>query len=337
MPKIIKIDGTKIKLGEEKSLYLKIARQYDLTELEMPVKVMRGKKDGPVLFLSAAIHGDELNGIEIVRRVISHKKLRKLVGTVIAVPIVNVFGLNHRSRYLPDRRDLNRSFPGSAKGSLASRMAKRFISEIVSKCTHGIDFHTGSQHRSNLPQIRADIANAKTLKFAKTFKTPIILNSAERDGSLREAARKKKVVSLLFEGGEALRFEENVIKTGVNGCLAAMASIGMLGSSSKKNSPSFSGVVSKKSYWVRAKTSGTILLKIKLGQKIHADEVIGLIKNPLGEVIHKLKVIEEGIVIAINKLPLVNQGDAVIHVAIVKSLHKASAKIDFAISEYDDI
>ncbi len=214
--------------GERKTIMLPIARMYDFTALEIPVHVIRGKEPGPALFLCAALHGDEINGVEIIREVLKDPQLKDLRGTLIAIPVVNIFGFQNKSRYLPDRRDLNRSFPGSKNGSLAARIADFFLKEIVSKCTHGIDFHTGAIHRSNLPQIRASFDDEDTKKFAAAFNAPIMVDSHMRDGSLREAARKKKVNILLFEGGQALRFEKDVIEKGVSGTLRAMGAIGMI-------------------------------------------------------------------------------------------------------------
>lgn len=223
-----KIGGQNILPGERKQIQIKIAALYDYTDLNMPIEVIRGKEDGPTLFISAAIHGDEINGVEIAKRLLQKKELVKIKGILIIIPVVNVFGFNHKSRYLPDRRDLNRSFPGSPKGSLAGRLANIFMKEIVSKCTHGIDLHTGAIHRSNLPQVRAFLDDKKTAELAHAFGVPVILHSRLKDGSLREAARKKRVKTLLFEGGEALRFEEEVIRSGLRGCLSVMREIGML-------------------------------------------------------------------------------------------------------------
>ena len=200
------IDGQTIKPGERKKIFLRIAALYDYTDISIPIEVIRGKVDGPILFISAAIHGDEINGVEIVKRVLKRVSIDKLKGTLIAIPIVNVFGFNNLSRYLPDRRDLNRSFPGQKNGSLASRLASIFMKEIVHKCTHGIDLHTGAVHRTNLPQIRACLDDAATKTLAKSFGVPVVIDSTLRDGSLREAARRKGIPMLLFEGGEALRF-----------------------------------------------------------------------------------------------------------------------------------
>ena len=192
------------------------------TQVTMPIHVIRGRKPGPRLLVCAAIHGDELNGIEIVRRLLKQSALKQLCGDLIAVPMVNVYGIIHNTRYLPDRRDLNRSFSGSKKGALAERLAELFMSEVVAKCTHGIDLHTGAMHRSNLPQIRASLDHAETLALAKSFNAPVLLNASLRIGSLRQAAIHAGIPMLLYEGGEALRFDEIAIRVGLRGILDAM-------------------------------------------------------------------------------------------------------------------
>ncbi|MFZ8934673.1 MAG: succinylglutamate desuccinylase/aspartoacylase family protein, partial [Bacteriovoracaceae bacterium] len=233
-PKVLVIGKEKVLRGQRKKVLVESAALYDYTKLNIPIEVVRGNSKGPVLFISAAIHGDEINGTEIIRRILKRVKIKNLCGTLIAIPVVNVFGFNNKSRYLPDRRDLNRSFPGNSKGSLAGRLAKIFMTEVVSNCSHGIDLHTGSIHRTNLPQIRACLDDENTKILAEGFGVPVIINSKLRDGSLREAARKKNVSMLLFEGGQALRFEENIIRVGLRGCFSVMKSIGMI-----KSKPSF--------------------------------------------------------------------------------------------------
>jgi predicted deacylase len=200
----LEIAGQHIAAGTRTTIELPLPPLYTHTPMVMPVHVVRGKKDGPVLLLSAAVHGDELNGIEIIRRILQLSAMKRIKGSIIAVPVVNVYGLIQSSRYLPDRRDLNRSFPGSDRGSLAARLADIFLNQLVAKCTHGIDLHTGAIHRSNLPQIRANLDDEMTLTMAKSFGTPVVLNSNLRDGSLREAADCRGVPMLLYETGQAL-------------------------------------------------------------------------------------------------------------------------------------
>lgn len=308
------IAGNKIGLGQKKQINIEVAKLYDFTDMSVPVEVVRGSKEGPCLFVSAAIHGDEINGVEIVKRLLRHRLLKKMSGTLIAVPIVNVFGFNTKSRYLPDRRDLNRCFPGNEDGSLAAQLAHIFMQEIVSKSDYGIDLHTGAIHRNNLPQIRCTISDEATLKLAQGFGIPVIINSNVRDGSLRQAAQEQKIPTLLYEGGEALRFNSSVIKTGIHGILSVMQAIGMLPQNSVKvkNVETF---FAKSSSWVRAPHSGTLVVNKKLGDKVHKNELLGVISNPFGD--HRFEVISKytGIIIGITMIPLVNEGDAIFHIA----------------------
>lgn len=313
---VLTIAGESISPGERKQLNIPVAHLYDFTLMTIPVEIIRGKKPGPCLFVSAAIHGDELNGVEIIRRLLSQKYLSRLRGTLIAVPIVNVYGFNTRSRYLPDRRDLNRSFPGTEKGSMASQLAQTFMKEIVSKCTHGIDFHTGAIHRSNLPQIRAYLDNEETLELAKSFHVPVVLHSDLRDGSLREAVRDMDIPVLLFEGGEALRYNERAIKSGLQGVRAVMRKIGMLpkikSSGTKKNHESY---VSRRSYWVRSPHSGILNMRHFLGRRVKRGERLANIGDPFGHESVPVKAKAGGIIIGASTLPLVNEGDAIFHIA----------------------
>ena len=205
------IAGTEILPGTTHKLELACTKLYTDTTIGIPVFVKRGKRPGPILFLSAAIHGDELNGVEIINRVIHSKRLTNLRGTLIAVPVVNVYGVISQSRYLPDRRDLNRSFPGSPRGSLAARLAHTFLEEIVKQSDYGIDFHTGAIHRTNLPQIRANLDDQETSELAHAFGVPVLLNANLRDGSLRQCAADMGTRILLYEAGEALRFDLDIV------------------------------------------------------------------------------------------------------------------------------
>ena len=254
------LGGVEIPKGTSATVNIELPKMYN-TPTRLPVRVIRGKKDGPVVFISAAIHGDELNGIEIIRRFRILTILKRLKGTVILVPIVNVYGIMTLSRYLPDRRDLNRSFPGSKKGSLAGRVAKIFFDEIVSKCDLGIDLHTGAIHRSNLPQVRTNIENEYTFNLAKVFGAPVVLHSQIRDGSLRAVAQEEGVPILLYEAGEALRFDESSIRIGVHGIVNVLREMNMLPQVSRKKHFKVP-VITKSSQWVRASESGMLRLSL---------------------------------------------------------------------------
>jgi predicted deacylase len=325
----VKFCGEYFQPGDRAVVQVEVGHLYDFTEMNIPVEVIRGVEDGPVLFLSGAIHGDEINGVEIIRRVVKKLNAKKLKGTVLAVPVVNVFGFNTRSRYLPDRRDLNRSFPGNSKGSLAAQMAKKFMTEIVKKSTHGIDFHTGAIHRFNIPQIRAYLEDPKTKSLAKAFNPKVVIDSKLRDGSLREAARKANIPILLFEGGEALRFDEPVIKAGVEGTLSVMRNLGMI--EKKKATPEVcDSVFVKDSMWVRAPSGGSMRSLKRAGDFVEEGEVLAVVLDLFGKV--KIEVIspEKGVIIGRTRLPLINRGDALFHIATSKVLKNAPREfIDF--------
>lgn len=309
------LGGAVINRGERRKVNLSVARLYDFTEMKMPVEVVRGKKDGAVLFVCAAIHGDEINGVEIIRRLLNHPALNTIRGTLIAVPIVNVFGFNERSRYLPDRRDLNRCFPGSEHGSMGSQLADIFMKEIVEKSTHGIDLHTGAFHRHNLMQIRANLNDEETLRLAKAFGAPVMINASVRDGSLREAAAEQKLPTLLYEAGEALRFDENAIAMGVHGILRVMAHIDMLAPESLKHTPKRKAFVAQSTRWVRAPHGGIFLAQKKLGDFVKKGDVLGHISSPFGDHFTAIESDYAGVIIGMSYLPLSNEGDALFHIA----------------------
>ena len=324
------IGGTEVLPGESKEIDLFLGKQYDFTEIYMPVKVVRGKKDGPLLFVSAAIHGDEVNGVEIIRRLLSHRSLSRISGTLICVPIVNVFGFNNLDRYLPDRRDLNRCFPGSLNGSLASRLAHLFVKEIVDKCTHGIDLHTGSRHRINLPQIRACFKVRGTKSLANEFDVPVILNSVPIEGTLRQVAFERKIPFLVFEGGEPLRYDDISIRSGVAGILSVMRELGMI-KRSLKRTRKVRSFTAKGSYWVRAPHGGILIIKKKLGSIIKKNDLLGIVSDPLGNDNIEIRARKKGIIICNNQLPVVNRGDAVFNVATFEStepLQKSMEQFD---------
>lgn len=329
------IGGVTVKRGERKRILLDVAKLYDFTDMNIPIEVIRGKKDGPILFVSGAVHGDEINGVEIVRQILGKKALSRIKGTLIAVPIVNVFGFNTKSRYLPDRRDLNRSFPGSDNGSLTGQLAHIFMKEIVEKCTHGIDLHCAAINRINLPQIRACLDDQETQRMAEAFKVPVVLHSDLRDGSLRQATRELQIPTLLFEGGEALRFNGKVIKSGVQGVLSVMREIGML--APLKNKPAKKEVfVARSSHWIRAPHSGILSAKKKIGQRVKKKEILGIISDPFGIEKHEILARKTGIIIGAATLPLLNKGDAVFHVATFENAGDVEEHVDMFEEYLDD-
>jgi predicted deacylase len=330
----ITIGGQTVNPGERAAISLPIADLYTGGSLSMPVKVICGKRSGPTLFVSAAIHGDELNGVEIIRRMLKRKLLRSIRGTLIAVPIVNVHGFLDQSRYLPDRRDLNRSFPGSAKGSIAARMANTFVEEIVAKAEYGIDLHTGAINRSNLPQIRADLGDERNLELAKVFGTPVVVSSSIRDGSLRQCAAERGFPMLVYEAGEALRFDELSIRAGLRGVFKIMRHLGML--PAVKSGKQITPVIADTTSWVRAPASGIISHKAKLGTRVVEGQKLAVVGDPLGAAETSIIAPFDGIVIGRSNLPLAHEGDALFNVAAFKSVSRAEDKVEqFAASHAD--
>ena len=308
------IGGIAISPGQRQSIDVRVAPMYTHDDMSISVQVIRGKRPGPTLFISGAIHGDEINGVEIIRRVLQHRSLNSLRGTLIAIPIVNVHGFLNHMRYLPDGRDLNRSFPGSPRGSLTGRVAHTFIEEIVSKCTHGIDLHTGARHRSNFPQIRADLDNPDAFAMTEAFGVPLAIDAKTRDGSLRACAGDAGIPVILYEAGEALRFDELYIRAGVKGVINVMRSIGMLPKSRSKKVPR-PPIVSDQTSWVRAPESGILRTFAPLGGKVEKGQVIAMVADPLGADETPVVSPSNGVVIGRTNLPLVYEGDAIFHIA----------------------
>ncbi len=294
---------------------LPIARLVTGTRISLPIQVVHGRRDGPTIWLSGAVHGDEINGVEIIRRVTRSLDARSMAGTVIAVPIVNVHGFLNGDRYLPDRRDLNRSFPGSPTGSLAARIANLFMTEIVSRCDVGIDLHTGSDHRTNLPHVRADLDDPETRKLADAFGAPLMLHARTRDGSLRGAATERGATVLLYEGGEALRFDDEALETGVTGVRRVLAELAMIEPEHHDSHPV--PVESRRTSWVRARRSGIALLDAELGEVVQRGQLLGVIHDSVGKRLARVTAPRVGVVVGRVQQPLVNQGDALVHVAEV--------------------
>jgi len=308
-------DGHAVKKGTRKNISIEIAELYDSTTMTMDIEVVRGQHDGPTLFLCAAVHGDELNGTEIIRRILAHDGLNDLHGTLIAVPIVNSFGFNTKSRYMPDRRDLNRCFPGFVDGSLGSRLAHFFASEVVGKSSHGIDLHTGAINRTNLPQIRACLTNNEvTEQMAHDFGTPVILNEPLREGSLREYCNQHDIPVLVYEGGEALRFHEGAIVSGVKGALRCMEGLGMI-DGTHTHEPTNSIRVVGGSNWIRCPQSGMLVTNKKLGDKVSQGDVLGIMTDAFNHDATEICAHDDGIIIGVTTTPLLNQGDAAYHIA----------------------
>ncbi len=311
----ITIGGAEVKAGERRTIDLPVTDLSTHTPITMPIHVVRGRRPGASLFICAALHGDEINGVEIIRRLLRISALRHLQGTLIAVPIVNALGFISQSRYLPDRRDLNRSFPGSARGSLAGRLARLFLDEVVAKSTHGIDLHTAAVHRDNFPQIRANLDDSECERLAQAFGVPVIVNTGFREGSLREAAAGLSVPVMVYEAGEALRFDEGCIRAGVKGVVRVMRALEMLAPSHRKTKPRPPALVIRSSRWVRAPQSGLLRSATPLGSAVSEGQVLAVVADPFGEKEVEVHASIGGVVIGRSNIPLVHEGDALFHIA----------------------
>ncbi|GHC33409.1 succinylglutamate desuccinylase/aspartoacylase family protein [Aidingimonas halophila] len=327
--------GTRVVPGGRTQIDVPVAKLYTHAPLHIPVEVVHGRQNGPVILVCGAIHGDEINSVEIVRRLLRSRAISRLRGTLIAVPIVNVFGFVQHSRYLPDRRDLNRCFPGSEEGSLGSRVAALFRDQIVNQATHIIDLHTGAIHRTNLPQIRAQLtSHAETATMADAFGAPVILNAELREGSLRHYAQNRGVPVLTYEAGEALRFDEWAIAPGVRGVLRVMRRLGMLSGEHRRRQPPPAEVANGSS-WARAPIDGILRPRVKLGARVSKGQVLGLVADPFGNAEGEVKATADGIVIGMSNLPLANEGEALFHVARFEAIEEAENAVENFQSDYD--
>jgi uncharacterized protein len=325
----VTIAGREIQPGERARVDIPLPNLYTTTPVFMPVHVIQGRQPGPRLFVTASVHGDEINGVEIIRRLLLQKSLSRLRGTLLAVPVVNVYGYVRQSRYLPDRRDLNRSFPGSDKGSLAARLAATLISEVIEGSTHGIDLHTGAIHRENLPQIRVTLsAGAGMPALASAFETPVILDAEVRPGSLRAEAAARGIPILLYEGGEALRFDEFAVRAGLRGILGVMRHIGMIRATQARRAVGHEPLVARSSVWVRAQQSGILLSLTPLGAHVNKGDTLGIITDPFRPVDDPVLSPVSGIVIGRTNLPLITEGEALYHLACFGKPEAAAALLE---------
>lgn len=309
------IAGVTVAPGERRNVEIPVVTLYTNTPVTLPVRVVRGKHAGPTVFISAALHGDEIIGVEIIRRLLLSPALKQLRGTLLAVPIVNTLAFLHHSRYLPDRRDLNRSFPGSKTGSLAARIAHRFLHEIVGRADYGIDLHTGAINRPNLPQIRTDVSNPEALRLAMAFGAPLLLNSEPTAGTLREYTTEKGIPVLLYESSEALRFDEVCIRIGVRGVINVLRALDMLPRLKSRASQPPKPVFARSSTWVRAPASGILRTQASLGDEVSKGQVLGVVGDPMAEVETEVQSSADGVIIGRLSMPLVHEGDAMFHIA----------------------
>lgn len=312
----MKILNHKIGLGESVLVKMDIAKLQTGTKIEVPIFVERGKKEGPCLLLTAGIHGDEVNGVEIVRQIISKGLNKPDVGTVICIPLVNVYGFLNQKREFPDGRDLNRVFPGSKEGSLASRYAYLIMKEVIPNVDYCIDYHTGGAQRFNYSQLRIDGNDEKTLHLAKIFGSPYIMHAKNREKSFRESMVKQGKKVLLFEGGKSLNLDKMVTKIGIQGAINIMHELGMKDFSTQVTRTSHENppIIIKSAKWIRAKESGMYRSHVNVGQKVEKGTKLGSISDPFGNHEKSFKNKQEGYVLNSNHSPLVNQGDALFHI-----------------------
>ncbi len=309
------IAGQTIPAGGRDTVELPAGQLYTHTPVNIPVQVIHGRRTGPCLVVTAGVHGDEINGAEIIRRLLRQQMLNRLAGTLIAVPVVNVLGFIGRSRYLPDRRDLNRSFPGSEAGSMASRLAYLVRTEVIARASHVIDLHTAAIHRDNLPQIRADLSDSGDDALARAFGLPVVLDSPVIEGSLRSAAREAGLPVVTYEGGEALRFNEQAIRAGVKGVIRVMRHLGMLAPARRSRPTPEPHYIANSSSWMRAGQDGLFRAAVALGDRVRAGQALGWISDPFGGKELAVEAAFSGLVIGRANMPLVHEGEALFHVA----------------------
>ncbi len=320
--------------GARATIDLPVSVLSDHTPVSLSVHVVHGRRPGPTMFVSAAVHGDEVIGVEIVRRLLRAPNLDGMRGTLLAIPIVNSFGFLSHSRYLPDRRDLNRSFPGSPQGSLAARLAHLFLNEIVARSNVGIDLHSAAIHRANLPQIRVTPDRPGPMALAEVFGAPLIVTSKIRDGSLRQAAGERDVDMLLYEAGEGLRFDEYAVRTGVSGILRVMRHLDMISAKGVAR-PKRIPIRSTSSFWLRAPAGGLLRTFKTIGEEVDDGALLGVISDPFGETETEVVLEGRGLLIGRTNLPIVNEGDALFHVANVRHGDDAAATIDSLASQLE--
>ncbi len=313
--KEIKLLGETILPGESKTIEVEIAKLHTMTKLKIPVIIERSKIAGPTVLFSACLHGDEINGTEIVRQIIRKKINKPKRGTIICIPIINIFGFLNQTREFPDKRDLNRVFPGSKNGSLASRFAHFLVSEIIPNVDYAVDFHAGGASRFNAPQIRIVPNNSELKELASVFNSPFTLYSKNIQGSFRNACTKLGVKMLLFEGGKSLDLNDMITQDGINGSKRFLQHLNMLNPINDVVFKESETIFIEKSSWIRANFSGMFHGLVAIGSYVKKGEVIAMISDPFGKVEHKLKAPNNGYIINVNDASIVYQGDAVFHIS----------------------
>ena len=304
--------GKEIKRGESVCLDFDVAKLHTRNSIKVPVFIERAKEDGPVLLFMGGVHGDEINGIEIVRRILRQKINKPTKGTIVCIPIFNIFGFISLTREFPDGRDLNRVFPGTKNGSLASQFAYRFGKEIVPNIDYLVDFHTGGGDHVNIAQTRCVFEDEKGFELAKAFDAPFIIDSKCISKSIREFVVKKGKTAIIFEGGKSLLYDEAAIQIAVQGSKNVLQHLGM---TNKNELPESNPILIKKSKWLRAPYSGMFHVKVKNGTWVTKKTLLGLVTDPFGGFEKKVLAPSDGYIFCINIAPVVNRGDALFHIS----------------------
>ncbi len=312
---VLEILGEKVALGKSAEASFGVAKLHSRNAVEVPVIIERSKKHGPTVLITAGIHGDEVNGVEVVRQIIAKGINKPKIGTIICIPVINIFGFINMDREFPDGRDLNRSFPGSKTGSLASRVAHKLISEIVPHADLILDYHTGGSDRFNSPQIRIAKGESSLDELATIFGAPFVLYTKNIKKSFRSTCYNMGIPILLYEGGKSFHMDSVVTNTGVNGCKRLLSHLGMLQGKFKVSKPKKRPVFINDSKWLRAKHSGMFKASIALNSVVNKGDVIGNITDPYGKFNHFVKAENSGYIFNINQAPIVYQGDALFHVS----------------------
>lgn len=312
---VLELLDVKVGSGESAEASFSVAKLHSRNAVEVPVIIERGKKIGPTVLITAGIHGDEVNGVEIVRQIIAKGINKPKKGTIICIPVINIFGFIHMDREFPDGRDLNRVFPGSKTGSLASRVAHKLVTEIVPYADIILDYHTGGADRFNSPQIRIARDEPVLDKLASTFGVPFVLRSKNLNRSFRNTCYKLGIPMLLYEGGKSFHIDSAVTNTGVNGAKRVLSHLGMLQSRFRVSAPKRKSVFIDESKWVRAKHSGMFKASVIVNSKVKKGDVIGNITDPYGKFNHFVKAGNSGYIFNVNQSPLVYQGDALFHIS----------------------
>lgn len=313
--KALQLLGETIYPGESRTIDVEIAKLHTTSKLKIPIIIERSKVDGPIVLFSAGLHGDEMNGTEIVRQLIIKKINKPKCGTIICIPIINVFGFVNQSRQFPDGRDLNRVFPGSKTGSLASRFAHFLVKEIIPMVDYAVDFHAGGASRFNAAQIRIVPNNKELKELANVFNAPFTLYSKNIAGSFRNACTRLGVKMLLFEGGKSLDLNAQITKEGVEGAKRFLYHLDMLNPKREANFQIEKSIYIEKSSWIRANASGMFIGLIKIGTFVKKGEILATISDPFGKIEHKVKAPNNGYLINVNDAPIVYQGDAIFHIS----------------------